>query len=317
MLLITLTVGCAKIDFMGRLPWQKEKEEEPPVPTRMTAVWTNTVMNQPARPGVRGFGGRIVFYGQEQKEALAVEGTLTVYGFDDTQQQAAGRAPTKKFVFLPEHLPSHQSESLLGPSYSFWIPWDVVGGEPRTISLITRFEDQSGRVILSDPTRLVLPGLQTDEMAEDQGQQRPERPASFQTPVREEPNESSLETTTITVPKNFVAGSARGSPDMTTSEISRRSLQAQDGSQAATAPDDKDRPAGKKDEPVEPGGHRPKASARAEDSAEAPGARQSQPASGHYARPRHQAPSAPWPRPTRRPFARRPHPAGWPSGPQE
>ncbi len=308
-LLITLIVGCAKIDFKNRLPWQKE-EEKPPIPTRMTAVWTNTVMNQPAQPGVRGFGGRIVFYGEDQQDSLTVEGTLTVYAFDDTEQQAAGRAPTKKFVFLPEHLPSHQSQSVLGASYSFWIPWDSVGGEPRTISLITRFEDQSGRVILSDPTRLILPGLEAEVQLGNTTQQHPEQPVSFETPAPPETKQSPLETTTITVPKNFVAGPAR----VANREVPQGSTYDDAG---PSAPILGPPPSARATSSDTAGAMRTaKESTGAEESQapEDPTVRQSEPASGHYGRPRRPAPSAQWPRPTRRPFAKRPHPAGWPSG---
>ena len=68
-------------------------------------------------------------------------------------------APEKKFVFPAENLAIHQSEASLGPSYSFWLPWDNAGGQQRRLSLLTRFEDKSGKIVMSKTAHVLLPGM--------------------------------------------------------------------------------------------------------------------------------------------------------------
>jgi hypothetical protein len=95
-----------------------------------------------------------------------VEGSLVVYAYDDTGAGPMQTPPTRKFVFPAEQLNEHYSESMLGHSYSFWLPWDKVGGEPRHISLIARFEPLKGPPIKSEITRHILPGIPTESYDE-------------------------------------------------------------------------------------------------------------------------------------------------------
>jgi hypothetical protein len=144
----------------ARWPWSKESGSF--VPSRITTLWSNTVLNQRGKAGVRGFGGRVLFYDDDREVPHQVDGTLTVYAYDDSQGDQSNAKATKKFVFLPDQLAKHYSKSQLGDSYSFWLPWDEIGGPPRNISLIARFEPREGPPITSDPVRQLLPGVPTD-----------------------------------------------------------------------------------------------------------------------------------------------------------
>ena len=148
--------GCSEFDRHANLPWSGE-DDEPAVPKSVTAMWTDTVMYKPGNPGTRGLGGRFHFFGEDSKTPVRVEGTLTVYTFS-ADNESKGTLPEKKFVFLPEQIAQHCSESSLGPSYSFWLPWDAVGGPQRQLSLIARFESVTGHVVLSTQAKVVLPG---------------------------------------------------------------------------------------------------------------------------------------------------------------
>ena len=149
--------GCARLDLEDRLNWKKADIES--VATRMVPMWSNTVLYEPDRPGIRGFGSRIYFYEDKGNEPIAVNGSLVVYAFDSTRYDAHDTKPEKKFVFTAEQFAQHQSSSKLGESYSIWLPWDEVGGIARQITLITKFRSSDGRVIISDPARKLLPGL--------------------------------------------------------------------------------------------------------------------------------------------------------------
>ncbi len=61
----------------------------------MTDMWSFTVLQQPGQPGVRGYGGRLMFYDADDKP-MKVDGTLTVYAFDArSEDPATGRARTQ------------------------------------------------------------------------------------------------------------------------------------------------------------------------------------------------------------------------------
>lgn len=150
--------GCAQWNMDESLAIF-EADAKPQTPDSVLAVWTDTTLNQPGKPVVRGFGGRVMFFreGNEDK-AILVEGALSVYAFDDDRSDQHSPEPEKKFLFPAENLTHHRSDSSLGPSYSFWLPWDPAGGPQRRISLLARFEDKSGKLILSKAASVTLPG---------------------------------------------------------------------------------------------------------------------------------------------------------------
>ena len=155
-LLLSTASGCSELDIRKGMPWF-DSDPEPQTPTRMVDVWTDTVLWQPGKPGVRGFGGRVMFHRGEDEEPVAVDGTLTVYAFDD-EDPGPDKPPTKKYIFPAEQLAKHYSPSKVGHSYSFWLPWGDVLGPERQVSLITRFEDREGKVVMSKVAHKTLPG---------------------------------------------------------------------------------------------------------------------------------------------------------------
>jgi hypothetical protein len=149
--------GCATWDLSSAMPWSNP-EPKPQTPSRIADVWSDTVLYQPGQRGVRGFGGRVMFYGEDGLKSMVVDGTFTVLAFDDTGKDTSEGAAEKKYVFLPEQLPQHYSKSELGHSYSFWLPWDELGGKQRKICFVCRFEPRKGKPIVSHPSHHTLPG---------------------------------------------------------------------------------------------------------------------------------------------------------------
>jgi hypothetical protein len=167
-LALLLATGC-------RGPWSKnwkysdmasptkmvawaEIEDEPVVPRRFACSWTDTVLHQTEKNPQRGFGGRLVFYGEEPDKPVLVDGQLVVYAFDETDRQATDNKPTRRYVFPPDQVSRRMSKTALGPSYSFWLPWDEVGGRQTEISLIARFEPVGGAIVVGEQTKHLLPG---------------------------------------------------------------------------------------------------------------------------------------------------------------
>jgi hypothetical protein len=157
-IVLELAAGCAPLKISKPNVWPFTGEDSPGTPTRIIASWTDTVLYQPNQVPLRGFGGRLIFYEGDKPEAIKVDGTLTVYAFDETNRDLNNVKPSRKYVFTKDQLPSHYSKSKLGHSYSVWIPWDEVGGPQKEISLIARFTPEKGSVVVSEQTKQILPG---------------------------------------------------------------------------------------------------------------------------------------------------------------
>ncbi|OHB83619.1 MAG: hypothetical protein A2V98_22545 [Planctomycetes bacterium RBG_16_64_12] len=210
--------GCSKLDLRKGLSWPGS-DPKPRTPARMVDVWTDAVLQGPGEPGVRGFGGRIMFYADQKEDPVVVDGTLTVYTFDDDDPGPDNTGPKKKYLFLPEQLPNHYSKSKVGHSYSFWIPWDAVGGPERRISLIARFEDREGKVVMSKVAHTTLPGRRaaTDAQDECAGTDQPSvgarrldhptpggvRQVAHEVPVQPPAKQEKMTTATIHVTPSF------------------------------------------------------------------------------------------------------------------
>ncbi|HEY2760311.1 MAG TPA: hypothetical protein VGI75_06200, partial [Pirellulales bacterium] len=113
--------------------------------------------------GIRGFGGRLYFYGKDPNKPVKVKGSLVVYAFDETNRDPKNVIPDKKYVFTPEQFQRKYSKSTLGDSYSVWLPWDEVGGMQKQVSLVARFSSEKGSMITSDEAHQLLPGVTPDK----------------------------------------------------------------------------------------------------------------------------------------------------------
>lgn len=138
-------------------PWSKDAVEAE-VPQRIVNTWTDAVLHQSGKTPQRGFGGRVIFYGKDAEKPVQVEGQLVVYAFDESNRAPTDNKPTRRYVFPPGEVARRMSKSELGPSYSFWLPWDEVGGPQTDISLIARFEPVDGAIVIGEQTRHLLPG---------------------------------------------------------------------------------------------------------------------------------------------------------------
>jgi hypothetical protein len=152
--------GCAtEFDLSKGIPWDIGKVGTFETPMQVAAFWSDAVQTQPDKPtGIRGFGGRLYFYGKDPNKPVKVKGMLVVYAFDETNRDPKNVIPDKKYVFTPEQFQKKYSKSSLGDSYSIWLPWDEVGGPQKNISLVVRFTADKGEMITSDEAHQLLPG---------------------------------------------------------------------------------------------------------------------------------------------------------------
>jgi len=163
MLLIAAICGCQIAPKEKPIKWPWKKDDAQTLPDRILPVWTESVLHQPNQPGVRGFGGRIYFYEKEDTDPIEIDGSLAVYVFDADDIDVTSQKPLRKFMFTTEQFAEHMSKTSIGPSYSIWLPWGEIGGPPRRLSLIARFEGSEGGTVISDPTIKLLPGVPVKE----------------------------------------------------------------------------------------------------------------------------------------------------------
>ncbi len=157
--------GCAtEFDLTKSVPWELGKDGKFETPMQVAVFWTDAVQSQADKPkGIRGFGGRLYFYGKDPNKPVKVKGNLVVYAFDETNRDPKNVVPDKKYVFTPEQFQKKYSKSALGDSYSIWLPWDEVGGPQKQVSLVVRFTGEKGEMITSDEAKQLLPGATTQE----------------------------------------------------------------------------------------------------------------------------------------------------------
>jgi hypothetical protein len=146
-------------DLSKNIPWGGGSDGQFTRAMKLIAVWQHSVLHQDQHRPVRGFGGRVWFYGPDGEKPVEVDGTLEVYAFDETDRDPTNVQPDRKYVFSSEELQKHHSDNALGHSYSFWLPWGDVNGPPVEISLIARFtpKDGSGSIV-GEETKHLLPG---------------------------------------------------------------------------------------------------------------------------------------------------------------
>jgi hypothetical protein len=163
-----LLAGCAQFDMKKTIPWGAGENGEFPPPMKLVCMWQDTVMQHGPEKPIRGFGGRLMFYGPDNQKPIKVDGTLEVYAFEESQADPFNAKPSRKYVFTAEQFKKHYSKNALGHSYSFWLPWDEAGGPQQQISLIARFTPESGgAVIASEQTQHLLPGTPPEELSTD------------------------------------------------------------------------------------------------------------------------------------------------------
>lgn len=155
--------GCKTIGLDSTKLWKSEEEQELGEPVKMVITWKDTIRYSPGEPPTRGFGGRIHFYDLLNKP-VKTKGKLVIYGFNDAKNGVNNETPEHKFVFDASTFDQHYSLSRLGHSYSFWLPWDAVGGYQKNVALAPFFTATNGQVIISEESRQILPGKVVEEL---------------------------------------------------------------------------------------------------------------------------------------------------------
>jgi len=176
--LIAVTVGvgaagCLGLDVAGTFRWPGTKTDQQQA-AAMAVAWQNDIQKRNGKNLMRGFQGKVQFFAAVPKptgkdtdkqplpppKAVPVDGTLTVYAFEERADGKEGAGPPKKYVFAGKDLKRVHREGPQGPEYNVWLAWDKAGGPERHIRLLMRFDPAGGgQPVMSDNSREVLPGI--------------------------------------------------------------------------------------------------------------------------------------------------------------
>ena len=130
-------------------------------PVKIVDVWNSYAQTTPDGKVMRGIAGRIHFYGDQKKnQAIKVDGDLTVFVFDGNETDPAYTKPIKVFQFKAETLDKHYSrQKPFGHGYNFFLPMDEIGGEEKSLCVMTRFDDGlDDMFVMATPVNTILAG---------------------------------------------------------------------------------------------------------------------------------------------------------------
>jgi hypothetical protein len=165
-LLMAGSTGCGMKDFKPSKmlsldnTWPFGDEIEEGTPVRVVGAWTDTVLTKQGEKPQRGFGGRLAFYDHDHEKSIMVDGELVVYAFNEMGRDPTNNKPTRRYVFPADQMKLRMSESDLGATYSFFLPWDEAGGPKAEVSLICRFQPAKGALVVGEQTKHHLPGAE-------------------------------------------------------------------------------------------------------------------------------------------------------------
>ena len=153
--------------MQAKNPWAKNAAK---TPVKVVDMWNSYAQTTSEGTVVRGMAGRVHFYDNpRESHAVKVDGNLTVYVFDGNETDPAHTKPLKIFQFKAETLAQHHSyKKSVGHSYTFFLPIDEIGGEEKSLCIITRFDDrlEKDTFVMTHPVSTMLAGRKPQQPAE-------------------------------------------------------------------------------------------------------------------------------------------------------
>jgi len=171
LLFVLVVSGCQTPltvkQMQAKNPWAKNAAK---TPVKVVDMWNSYAQTVADGTVVRGMAGRVHFYdNSRENRAVKVDGNLTVYVFDGNETDPAYTKPLKVFQFKAETLPQHHSyHKSTGHSYTFFLPFDEIGGEEKSLCIITRFDDglEKDTFVMTHPVNTMLAGRKPQQPVE-------------------------------------------------------------------------------------------------------------------------------------------------------
>jgi len=159
LVLICLTLcltGCAGtglFHFSNDFPKPSLKN---PV-TRIVGLW-QTAEGVAVNDASRGFSGQILFFANDEKLPVQVDGEVMIYVFDDQGSQEEQIKPIHQWRYPAESWNALLGKGPLGATYNVFIPYTRPGFHQADCTLRVRYTPKQGPTIYSEMVHIVLPG---------------------------------------------------------------------------------------------------------------------------------------------------------------
>lgn len=164
--LFLLASGCSAPGFL------KFGSEEIPVEAPKNPVVQVLAMWQPAtgagldQKQTRGFAGQVFFVTRGSPTPAKVDGSVTVWVFDDQGTLEQQAKAIHKFEFPAETWKVHAHKTMLGMSYSVFIPYTRPGRHHANCTLRVRYTPRDGTCLDSEMVNVELDGTNSKSTAE-------------------------------------------------------------------------------------------------------------------------------------------------------
>jgi len=105
-------------------------------PVEIVDVWNSYAQQMPDGTIIRGMAGRVHFYDNpNRRQAVKVDGDLTVFVFDGRETDPSHAKPLKVFQIEADTLDQYYlHQEPFGHGYNFFLPMDEIDGEDETKS---------------------------------------------------------------------------------------------------------------------------------------------------------------------------------------
>jgi len=165
LLFIPLLTGCNTLTYKRAAAKNPLSKNSVKVPVNMLDVWQPYAQTTSEGGVVRGIAGRIHFYSDaKKKRTIKVDGELTVFVFDGKETNPSRAKPMRVYKFSAKTLESHHSfKKPLGHGYDFFLPFDEIGGEEKTLCIMARFDDVlESSLLVAKPVHTILSGTKPE-----------------------------------------------------------------------------------------------------------------------------------------------------------
>ncbi len=158
---IALCGGCIPLPSKGQLqgPIRRANQVEPAEVRELHVVWNDALLEFAGKPHTRGFAARAYLFTDRSKAPVLSNGTFLFFAWQEPESADQTKVkPDRTWTFSPEQVAQLARPDSIGWGYTFWLPWGPAGGGEAKFTLRAAFRGDNGKVLLSDPATVVLPG---------------------------------------------------------------------------------------------------------------------------------------------------------------
>lgn len=152
--------GCAELSLftLSRAPQFLEPDAMHPV-TEILCLWEPSDGTNLEGQPTRGFAGQMFFFTRGRAESAKVNGTVTLYLFDDHGTPEEQARPAQQMEFTSDQWNYFLTLPKVGPAYQLFLPYSRPGTYEATCAIRVRYTPaDGGPPVFSRMATIALPG---------------------------------------------------------------------------------------------------------------------------------------------------------------